>query len=41
MRKWMKTTVVMACMAALLAGCGTKAPAELQQPEESLFRSPR
>ena len=34
MRKWMKTTVVMACMAALLAGCGTKAPETPQQPEE-------
>ena len=40
MRKWMKTTVVMACMAALLAGCGTKAPAELQQPEEKPVPEP-
>ena len=40
MRKWMKTTVVMACMAALLAGCGAKAPAELQQPEEKPVPEP-
>ena len=34
MRKWMKTILAVACMAALLAGCGTKAPEEPQQPAE-------
>ena len=34
MRKWMKTAAIIACIVALLAGCGAKPPAEPQQPEE-------
>ena len=34
MRKWMKAILAAACIAALLAGCGTKAPETPQQPEE-------
>lgn len=34
MRKWIKAAAIMACIAALLAGCGAKTPAESQQPEE-------
>ena len=40
MRKWIKAAAITACMAALLAGCGTKAPAELQQPEEKPVPEP-
>ena len=34
MRKWMKAILAAACIAALLASCGTKAPETPQQPEE-------
>lgn len=34
MQNWMKAAAIMACIAALLAGCGAKTPAESQQPEE-------
>ena len=34
MGKWMKAILAAACIAALLAGCGTKAPETPQQPEE-------
>ena len=34
MRKWMKAILAAVCIAALLAGCGTKAPETPQQPAE-------
>ena len=40
MRKWIKAAAITACIAVLLAGCGTKAPAELQQPEEKPVPEP-